>query len=67
MQVLDAPGLMDDYYSNLIDWSQQDLLAVALADSLYVYNTVTCKVCDPSLQHVKDRLLVNRQHQFHVL
>ena len=45
MQVLDAPRLMDDFYSNLIDWSRQGLLAVALGADLYVYNTVTSKVC----------------------
>ncbi|DBA92204.1 hypothetical protein WJX77_008151 [Trebouxia sp. C0004] len=42
-KVLDAPRLMDDFYSNLIDWSRQGLLAVALGADLYVYNTVTSK------------------------
>ncbi|KAA6423366.1 MAG: hypothetical protein FRX49_06818 [Trebouxia sp. A1-2] len=42
-KVLDAPRLMDDFYSNLIDWSRQGLLAVALGADLHVYNTVTSK------------------------
>lgn len=42
-QVLDAPGLGDDFYLNLLDWSQQGLLAVALRLHIYVYNTITCK------------------------
>ena len=42
-QVLDAPGLGDDFYLNLLDWSQQGLLAVALRPHIYVYNTITCK------------------------
>src|SRR5690349_5836884 len=29
-RVLDAPGIMDDYYVNLIDWGKTNVLAVAL-------------------------------------
>ena len=29
-RVLDAPGLQDDFYLNLVDWSAQNILAVAL-------------------------------------
>lgn len=29
-RVLDAPNLCDDFYLNLVDWSQQNALAVAL-------------------------------------
>lgn len=42
-QVLDAPGMGDDFYLNLLDWSQQGLLAVALRPHIYLYNTITCK------------------------
>ena len=44
LQVLDAPCLTDDFYLNLIDWSQQGLLAVGLGPYVYIYNTVTSKV-----------------------
>ena len=30
-RILDAPDLLDDYYLNLIDWSDQNVLAIALA------------------------------------
>lgn len=43
LQVLDAPALIDDFYLNLLDWSQQGLLAVALGLHIYIYNTITCK------------------------
>lgn len=43
MQALDAPGLANDFYSSLLDWSQQGLLGVALGPHLYIYNTVTSK------------------------
>ncbi|KAM5148149.1 cell division cycle protein 20 homolog [Mantella aurantiaca] len=37
-RVLDAPEIRNDYYLNLIDWSSQNLLAVALNDSVYLWN-----------------------------
>lgn len=37
-KILDAPGLIDDYYLNLLDWSNQNILAVALAESVYLWN-----------------------------
>ncbi|XP_039259907.2 cell division cycle protein 20 homolog [Styela clava] len=40
-QVLDAPQLLDDYYLNLIDWSSTNILAVALGESVYLFNTNT--------------------------
>jgi hypothetical protein len=33
---VDAPELMDDYYLNLVDWSCQDILAVALAQTVHL-------------------------------
>ncbi|KAL3156967.1 hypothetical protein ABBQ38_001225 [Trebouxia sp. C0009 RCD-2024] len=45
-RVLDAPGLIDDFYVSLIDWSQQGLLAAALGMELYVYNTITSRASD---------------------
>lgn len=48
-QVLDAPGLQDDYYLNLIDWSDQNVLAVGLGRSVYLWSAVTSsvsKLCD---------------------
>jgi len=30
-KVLDAPGLIDDFYLNLLDWSTRNLIAVGLA------------------------------------
>ena len=37
-RVLDAPGLMDDYYLNLLSWSDTNVLAVALQDTVYLWN-----------------------------
>eukprot|EP01024_Parvocaulis_polyphysoides_P037739 TRINITY_DN3368_c0_g4_i1.p1 TRINITY_DN3368_c0_g4~~TRINITY_DN3368_c0_g4_i1.p1 ORF type:complete len:511 (+),score=39.22 TRINITY_DN3368_c0_g4_i1:73-1533(+) len=48
-KVLDAPGLQDDFYLNLVDWSSQNLLAVGLGSCVYLWNACTCKVtklCD---------------------
>lgn len=35
---MDAPGFQDDFYLNLIDWSKKNILAIALNDSLYLWN-----------------------------
>ncbi|MQM04114.1 hypothetical protein Taro_036908 [Colocasia esculenta] len=37
-KVLDAPNLADDYYLNLMDWGQKNILAIALGQSLYLWN-----------------------------
>jgi len=43
-RILDAPELVDDYYLNLISWSSQDTLAVALNTSVYLWNAATNEV-----------------------
>ncbi|KAI1236746.1 hypothetical protein IHE44_0014999, partial [Lamprotornis superbus] len=37
-RILDAPEIRNDYYLNLIDWSSQNFLAVALDNSVYLWN-----------------------------
>jgi cell division cycle 20, cofactor of APC complex len=37
-RVLDAPGLLDDYYLNLLDWSSGNQVAVGLERSVYVWS-----------------------------
>lgn len=36
-RVLDAPGILDDFYLNLISWSSLNVVAVALEGSTYVW------------------------------
>src|SRR5690606_22525594 len=38
---LDLPGFIDDYYLNLVDWSKEDVLAVALDAHLYLWRAET--------------------------
>lgn len=40
-RVLDAPGLVDDFYLNLLSWSSTNQLAVALCESTYIWNAET--------------------------
>lgn len=40
-RVLDAPGIMDDYYLNLLDWSSSNLVAIALEGSMFVWNAAS--------------------------
>ena len=37
-RVLDAPDLRDDFYLHLLDWSKNNHLAVALHDTLFIWN-----------------------------
>ena len=46
-QVLDMPKLPDDFYMNLMDWSTQNLLAVAISKSIYLWNAETEQACLP--------------------
>ncbi|KAJ3142051.1 ubiquitin-protein transferase activating protein [Physocladia obscura] len=43
-RVLDSPGILDDYYLNLIDWDNN--LAVALEGTVYVWNGDTGNVTE---------------------
>lgn len=37
-RILDAPEMVNDYYLNLLDWSDSNILAVALGPHLYLWN-----------------------------
>ncbi len=43
-KVLDAPSLRDDFYLHLLDWSSNDLLAVGLDKSVYLWDAKTSSV-----------------------
>ncbi|CAL1293023.1 unnamed protein product, partial [Larinioides sclopetarius] len=43
-RILDAPEILDDYYLNLIDWSCTNTLAVALHETLYLWNGSTGEI-----------------------
>jgi cell division cycle 20, cofactor of APC complex len=40
-RILDAPDLLDDYYLNLVDWSDSNWLAIALGQSVFLWNAGT--------------------------
>eukprot|EP00548_Thalassiothrix_antarctica_P014809 CAMPEP_0194174628 /NCGR_PEP_ID=MMETSP0154-20130528/8785_1 /TAXON_ID=1049557 /ORGANISM="Thalassiothrix antarctica, Strain L6-D1" /LENGTH=449 /DNA_ID=CAMNT_0038888121 /DNA_START=63 /DNA_END=1409 /DNA_ORIENTATION=- len=37
-RILDAPDMLDDYYLNLLSWSDTNILAVALDKTVYLWN-----------------------------
>jgi cell division cycle 20-like protein 1 (cofactor of APC complex) len=43
-KVLEAPQIQDDFYLNLVDWSSQNVVAVGLANSVYLWNAATSQV-----------------------
>lgn len=40
-RILDAPELVDDYYLNLLDWGSENVLAIALGTTVYLWNAGT--------------------------
>ena len=43
-KVLDAPQLSDDFYLNLVDWSESNNLAVALSQCVYIWSASSSQV-----------------------
>lgn len=37
-RTLDAPDLVDDYYLNLLDWGSGNVLAIALGNTVYLWD-----------------------------
>lgn len=35
---MDAPDLVDDYYLNLLDWGSKNVLAIALGNTVYLWD-----------------------------
>ncbi|XP_034559761.1 cell division cycle protein 20 homolog [Notolabrus celidotus] len=54
-RILDAPELRNDFYLNLFDWSSQNVLAVALHNSVYLWDaTQEDVVLLMKLEHEED-------------
>jgi cell division cycle 20-like protein 1, cofactor of APC complex len=43
-KVLDAPGIQDDFYLQMVDWSALNVLAVGLGACVYLWSACTSKV-----------------------
>ncbi|OQV25118.1 Cell division cycle protein 20-like protein [Hypsibius exemplaris] len=43
-RILDAPDLLNDFYLTRVDWGSNNLLAVALGASLYLWNGETAEI-----------------------
>lgn len=52
-RVLDAPGLVDDYYLNLLDWSSGNQVAIGLERNVYIWSAETGSVT-PLLETSQD-------------
>jgi len=39
-KILDAPGLEDDFYQNLLEWSPKNLLAIGINDKIYIWDII---------------------------
>ncbi|GMH53421.1 hypothetical protein TL16_g01451, partial [Triparma laevis f. inornata] len=45
-RILDAPDLLDDYYLNLLHWSSSNILAVALSQTVYLWNAASGDIAE---------------------
>ena len=43
-RILDAPDIINDYYLNLVDWSNNNHLAVALGAHIYLWNAASGEI-----------------------
>ncbi|XP_019862428.1 PREDICTED: anaphase-promoting complex subunit cdc20-like [Amphimedon queenslandica] len=43
-KVLDAPGIVNDFYLNVLDWSRKNVVAVGLSEKVYLWNSETQEV-----------------------
>ena len=43
-RILDAPDIVNDYYLQLISWGKDNVLAVALAQSVYLWNATSGEI-----------------------
>ncbi|KAJ7933478.1 hypothetical protein B0H13DRAFT_2306579 [Mycena leptocephala] len=56
-RVLYAPGMVDDFYPNVLSWSSLNCIAVALESSTYIWKADTgapsCKCARSPLEHTE--------------
>lgn len=45
-RILDAPELLDDYYLNLMDWSANNVLAIALGRTVYLWDATSAAITE---------------------
>jgi cell division cycle protein 20 (cofactor of APC complex) len=45
VRILDAPNLLNNYYSNTIDWGDHNVLAIALGCDLYLWDAESSHTC----------------------
>jgi cell division cycle protein 20 (cofactor of APC complex) len=45
-RILDAPELLDDYYLNLLDWSANNVLAIALGRTVYLWDATSASITE---------------------
>ncbi|KAF2453528.1 WD40-repeat-containing domain protein [Lineolata rhizophorae] len=57
-RVLDAPGLVDDYYLNLLDWSVGNQVAIGLERSVYIWSADSGAV-NPLLEAPSDTYIAS--------
>uniref|UniRef100_A0A0E0LYP0 CDC20/Fizzy WD40 domain-containing protein n=1 Tax=Oryza punctata TaxID=4537 RepID=A0A0E0LYP0_ORYPU len=45
-RTLDAPGIVDDFYLNILDWGCKNVMSIALGNTLYLWNSADGSITD---------------------
>ncbi|BAF24562.2 Os09g0242300 [Oryza sativa Japonica Group] len=45
-RTLDAPGIVDDFYLNILDWGCKNVMSIALGNTLYLWNSADGSIMD---------------------
>jgi cell division cycle 20-like protein 1 (cofactor of APC complex) len=43
-KILDAPGIIDDYYLNLLDWGNNGIISLGIKERIYLWSNTTTKI-----------------------
>jgi len=60
-RILDAPELMDDYYLNLLSWGRNNVIAVALHASVYLWHASDGRIVNLPLSLPADQYVTSVQ------
>jgi cell division cycle protein 20 (cofactor of APC complex) len=58
-RILDAPSMVDDYYLNLLDWNSQNILAIALSNSVYLWNASSGQITELMKTQTEDNIVTS--------
>ena len=53
-KILDAPGIIDDFHMNILDWSKKNVIGISLSNNVYLFEKIKNKNKVSNLVELKD-------------